>query len=403
MRLSVAGFRPERLLQARQARGITQAALAAMVERTAATICKWEKGTQAPEPEALERISKTLKMPSSWFLRPVPAYGNRNSFFRSNTSITKEARTISDVHLQWLNDIGLTLQEWLDWPEVNFPTFDESDYTQISMEDIEKFSVHCRKYWKLGMGPISDIMLLLENNGAICVRLELGYTNMDGNSRWFDSDNRPYVMVAGDKANAIRNRFDATHELAHLVLHRKVDTLEFNKHYKLLEAQANMFAGAFLLPSETFGVEVTRPTLDTFLALKPRWKVSIAAMIMRCKQLQIIDEEAVSRLWRSYNARGWRKGEPFDDDIPFEQPKLMPRGIKLLMEEGVLTREGLQAQLGMNAEDCEKLCSLPDGYFSMGESVTHLARVKLKERPTAEVSRSGQVLAFLPKKATCNQ
>lgn len=394
MRLSVAGFLPERLLQARQARGITQAALSTMVERSSATICKWEKGSQAPEPDALERISKTLNIPSSWFLRPVPEYGARNSFFRSNVSITKEARTISNIHLQWLNEMGLILQEWLDWPEVNFPAYEESDYTQISMEDIEKFTVHCRKHWKLGMGPVSDVMLLLENNGAICVRLELGYTNMDGNSRWFDTDHRPYVMVAGDKANAIRNRFDAAHELAHLVLHRNIDTLEFNKHYKLIEDQAHLFAGAFLLPAETFGAEVIRPTLDTFLALKPRWKVSVAAMIMRCKQLQILDEEAASRLWRSYSARGWRKGEPFDDDIPFEQPRLMPRGIKLLLEEGILTREGLLTQLGLSAGDCEKLCSLPEGFFSMGESVTQLARVRLKDTQTAKSSEVGRVLEF---------
>lgn len=249
------------------------------------------------------------------------------------------------------------------------------------------------------MGPISDVILLLENNGTICVRLELGYTNMDGNSRWFDTDHRPYLMVAGDKANAIRNCVDATHELAHLVLHRNIDTLEFNKHYKLIEDQAHLFAGAFLLPAETFGVEVIRPTLDTFLALKPRWKVSVAAMIMRCKQLQIIDDEAALRLWRSYSARGWRKGEPFDDGIPFEQPRLMPRGIMLLLEEGILTREVLLTQLGLRAGDCEKLCILPEGFFSMDESVTQLARVRLKTTLPTQNTEVGRVLEFGQRKS----
>ena len=33
------------------------------------------------------------------------------------------------------------------------------------------------------------------------------------------------------------------------------------------------------------------------VALKDRWKVSVAAMIKRCEQLGIIDHEAVQRLW----------------------------------------------------------------------------------------------------------
>ena len=66
----------------------------------------------------------------------------------------------------------------------------------------------------------------------------------------------------------------------------------------------------------------------------------------------------------------------------------------MLLEEGILTREGLLTQLGLSAGDCEKLCSLPEGFFSMGESVTQLARVRLKASSTAQPAEVGRVLEF---------
>ena len=128
----------------------------------------------------------------------------------------------------------------------------------------------CRKVWKLGMGPISDVVLTLENAGVIFSRDEIGYLRMDGVSHWSQLDNRPYVFVAADKANGIRNRFDAAHELGHLVLHRNIDEKTFKQHYKEIEQQADLFAGCFLLPAESFSSEVSWPTLETLLTSRSK-------------------------------------------------------------------------------------------------------------------------------------
>ena len=378
MRTGVTGVQPERLLQARLCRGLTQAALATMVGRSSGTVSKWENGDQAPEAAALERLSACLAFPASWFMKPVPAYGNNVCFYRSNSSVTKEAQTISQIRLQWLNEVSLTLQEWLDWPQVNIPSIGKVDHRNITDSEIESAALACRQTWKLGMGPISDVVLALENAGAICVREELGFTRMDGASRWFDTDCRPYVFLAADKANGVRSRFDAAHELGHLVLHRTVDGIEFFKRYPEIERQAHFFAGAFLLPAETFAAEIMRPSLDTFMALKPRWKVSVGAMIMRCLQLGIIDSEYSTRLWKNYSARGWRKGEPLDEKIVFEPARLLPRAITLLVSDGALTKDGILAAIGLGASDCERLCGLPEGFFSQSVSLSSPDMVRLK-------------------------
>lgn len=106
-------------------------------------------------------------------------------------------------------------------------------------------------------------------------------------------------MLSRDKASASRQRFDALHELAHVLLHRKVTQEHLNNRttYKILEKHADQFASFMLLPERDFLDELYAPTLDGMLSLKERWGVSVSAMIMRCKSLDILDDLSAKRLW----------------------------------------------------------------------------------------------------------
>lgn len=365
MRTGVAGFQGERLAQARAARGMTQTALAASSGISSASISKWERGDQMPEPGALDRVAAALEMPVTWFLRPVPDYGQSSYFFRSSTSLTKDARTVAKIRLEWLYELSGTIQEWIGWPEVNLlPELRREDALLVSDEEIEDIAMQCRQHWNLGAGPISDVLKVMESAGILTTREKLGYAKMDGVSRWFDAENRPYVFIAADKASAVRNRFDAAHELGHLVLHRHLTAADEAKLHAELERQAHLFASAFLMPAESISTELANPTLDTLVILKRRWKVSIGAMIMRAASLNLISEAYATRLWKNYSARGWRKGEPYDDSMEPEFPRLLPRAVKMLLEQGGFTKERLIDTIGLSGPDIEKLCSLPEGYMS---------------------------------------
>ncbi|WP_200286239.1 ImmA/IrrE family metallo-endopeptidase [Rhabdochromatium marinum] len=369
-----------------------------MIERSSSTISKWEKGDQLPEIKTHNQLSLCLGFPAAWFLKPVPSYGDFVTFFRSNASVTKEAQRIALIRLKWLNETSHAMQQWIDWPSINLPVINKTDHKTISDEEIERIALQTRECWKLGLGPISDVLLAMENAGIICTREELGFSRMDGASRWFETDQRPYVFLAADKANGVRSRFDAAHELAHLILHKNVDGPEFFKRHPELERQAHLFASAFLLPAESFAAEITRPSLDTFVALKPRWKVSIAAMIMRCRQLGIVDESYATRLWKNYSARGWRKGEPIDDQIPFEPARLLPRAVDLVVSRGGLTKESVLSAVGLSPTDSESLCGLPAGYFSRQTQAASIHQLKIKRvdsdqhRVTRE--NDGKVIPF---------
>lgn len=390
MRAGVPGFQPERLVEARDSRGLSQVALGDLIGRDGSTVSRWERAGQLPEPEALQALSAALRLPVPYFLKPLTDHGARPMFFRALLSTTTQAdRKRAKVRLRWAQDIAVAIQEWLELPAVDIPEFEIFDHRQIRDEDIEAIAAECRRRWNLGVGPISDMMLAIENAGVIVVREEVGTASMDGVSNWSDLDNRPGILIASDKATAVRSRMDLAHELGHLVLHRHISTrtLHSSADFKEIERQAFHFAGALLLPADSFSAEVYSPSLNTFLVLKERWKVSIGAMVMRSAQLGIVSDDYATRLWRHYSARGWRKSEPLDDVLKAEFPRLLARSIRLLVDEGVQSREDLLAEFRLSSTDIEALCALPRGYMNL-TSAEVVAFPSLKTRAPLQSERS---------------
>ena len=386
MRTGVEGFQGLRLKQLRAAHSLTLAELGEQIGRSSSTLSAWEKGSQLPEAESFGRLCQVFGVSRQWFLKPVRQIGEENQrpyFFRSQASAHKQARERSQLYLSWLQEISDFFQDAMDWPPVNIPMLDSADCRLISDDEIEEIARECRQRWRLGTAPIPDVIQVMENAGIICTRATLGHVKMDGVSHVSVMDGRPYVLIAEDKANAIRSRFDAAHELGHIVLHSRIPASQYAKEelYNLLEEQAHRFASAFLLPAESFSQEVAWPTLDNLLSLKSRWKVSVAAMIVRCRDLSFLNEQLELRLWKGRSARKWTKGEPGDDAIPFEQPKLMMRGVHLLVDNGVFERDALINQIGLAPEIIEMLCNLRRGYLSNPSCVEDNV-VSLKLKPT---------------------
>ena len=394
MRSGTPGFQAERLVEARDSRGLTQVALAELINRTSSSISRWEGGGQSPEPEALDALARALNLPIAFFLRPLPNHGPAPMFFRSMASTTQSVRKRTQARLRWAQDIALHLQEWVDLPEVNLPCLDVTDHQEIGDEDIEQLANECRALWDLGIGPISDVLLVIENAGIVVVKEETGTVKMDGLSNWSAADGRPYVLIARDKDSCVRSRMDAAHELGHLVLHRHLrpKTLNNSANFKEIERQAFDFGGALLMPAESFSAEIWSPSLNAFVALKERWKASIGAMIMRCAKLNMLSEEHQRRLWKYFSARGWRKSEPLDDVLEPEQPRLLSRSVRLLVDESVRSREALLNDFRLHGSDVEALCGLPRGFMTM-ETADVVILPNLK-RSSGSAKGGGTVVPF---------
>ena len=395
MRTGIAGFQPERLKQARQVVGMTKTALANKVSRSVGTVSKWESGQQSPEGIVLASLSTIFKLPTHWFTTAVPQMSDKPCFFRTNTSATRAARQVADVRLQWLKELSFKFQQWMNWPELNLPEMQEMDLFKVTDEQIEELAESCRRLWGVGLGPVSNVVQAMEAAGIICARDSIGHVKMDGVSTWSDLDSRPYVLIVSDKANGIRNRFDAAHELGHLLLHKDVDRESYQANYALIEKQAHYFAACFLMPEKSFTRDIKRITLDDLLALKSRWKVSVSAMLMRCYALGLIDDDDRTRLYKSLSARGWRRKEPLDDVFQPEEPKLLGRAAQMIVDHGLYSKEELQDELVFDAQNLERLCGLAPGYFIGVSNLDNVELVDFKQKYRKSVSKAkAKVVSF---------
>lgn len=390
------GFIQERLTEAREARGMTITGLADLVGLSKQSISAYEKGKQTPSPEVLDRISKQLNFPSYFFLKKMNEQDQSPIFFRSLSAATKRSRLKAERQIVWLADIVDYISNFVDMLPVNIPNFDiGKNPEKVPIDEFEELAMKCRQEWGLGNGPISNVVRLLENHGIIVTRLDIEAASLDAFSKWFLHNRLPIIVLGADKDSAVRSKLDAVHELAHLVSHRSLQKI--GSCFKTIEEQAFRFASAFLMPADTFLNDFGFPNIETLLVLKDKWKVSIAAMIMRCKNLNIISESQATKLWIAYNHRGFRKREPLDDKIPIEQPVFIRRCIELLINEKIQSPEDISNALSLPQSDIEKLACLPHGYLGHHNATEIMPQLRHSHNSEQNPS-SGKVIPFMRKK-----
>jgi len=389
-------FVGERLAQARRARGLTAVSLAELLGVSSATISQLEHGKQSPRPELFERLAAKLNVPASFFTQPISLFNaERATKWRSNTTATKFARERAEIRYDWLREISNYLESYLEFPKVNFPTIDfPEDFREATSIEIDRAAAECRVFWGLGTGPAPNIVLLLESHGTIVSRGKLHAEGLDAFSEWLPGE-RPYVFLGSDIGVGVRSRFDAAHELGHLIMHRHVSKKQFGKpeDFKLLERQAHRFAAAFLMPREHFFKDVWAPTLDAFEALKPRWKASIKGMIVHSHRHGALTDTQYQRAMINYNRR-WKGGESKDELIQPEQPRFLARCFDMLIKENLRTKEQILSDLSFAPHDIEDLAVLPRGYLSGGDAeILQIAKPELRKPAEGKITSGSTVVS----------
>ena len=375
MRVGTPGFLPERLIEARGVRRIaSKVALARRLGVSASTVTRWEDGSNSPDADALTALANALQVRREFFLRPIYE-SKRPMFHRSLASTLVRDIEYQHAQMRWLQEISAVLQHYVDFPAVDFPdVLAGANYKQLREDDIERIALDLRRHWRLGEGPCTDVVALLERVGVIVSTIEMGTSKLDGLCSWSVSEDRPHILLATDKMSFARRQMDAAHEMGHAILHRGVTKDELEENLKLIENQAFRLASAFLLPSTTYPHEVTRPSLAALQSLKERWRVSIKAQIKRLSDLDIIPDDHKVDLYKLYSAKGWNREEPLDREWPLTEPRLLKDSLNLIVSSGVRTKGDLLAvEFTMSPGDIEALANLPDGWFlEMPGEVVHL-------------------------------
>lgn len=314
-------FNSQRLRLAREARGWTQVELIekAHGRLSVAALSQIETGATRPTRSTVQLLANTLDFPVSFFARRgVQA----NGFFRSLRSTPAGVRRKALAHAFLAHDLAVALERYVQLPPYSL------DRLTGCIRDPQKAAVGLRSHLNLGVEPISHMVKALEGAGVLVVRLGLDRDDIDAFSVPFDD--RPVIVLGDDKAKTARSRFDAAHEVGHLLLH---DVEQAGT--KQVESDAHAFAAEFLMPASVFaGLLPDRIDWRVMLDLKVRWGVSLQALMMRAKTLGVWSDQMYLNAIKTVAARKWRIDEPGDDELgPPEAPQLLTRSVQVLLAD----------------------------------------------------------------------
>ncbi len=117
---------------------------------------------------------------------------------------------------------------------------------QATRADLENVARQTRATFGMPRGPVRNVVETIEDHGLVVIRLPLDTADVDAFSLPFHD--RPVVVLGADKNDRARSRFDAAHELGHLVAHG-----DQVWGVKDVEQQAHYFAAEFLMPARCQG------------------------------------------------------------------------------------------------------------------------------------------------------
>jgi hypothetical protein len=97
-----------------------------------------------------------------------------------------------------------------------------------------------------------------------------------------------------------------------------------------VEKEANDLASELLLPEDTMREVLVKPvTLSSLAELKPRWGVSVKALIERAYQLKVITLEQRKYLYKQIQLQ-WNGQEPLNLSIEPERPRALRKMAEVL-------------------------------------------------------------------------
>lgn len=356
---------PYRIKQARISRGYSMGELADLLGITRSAISQYELGTIKPSDLIIGQLSNILNYQISFFYKPLPENTTANSavYFRSRRSTTKKAKNAAREKISIFKEINDYLKRFVDFPSVNLPVINNIDvYHELSLNDVEAIAMQVRNYWNLGLGPIDNLVSILQKNGIMISIMDLNNKKIDAFSVWYDSI--PYIYISKDKYSNARLRFDLAHELGHILIHGNLfndDDIETKVISEKIEREADMFAACFLLPSKSFENDIYSSSINHFIQLKKKWKVSIGAMIYRCQALELLTPNQIKYLKDQMSYNGYWKKEPLDDQIPLEKPFAHKQAFQLILDNHLVTPNEIIEEIGCSSQEIEEYSFLPQG------------------------------------------
>lgn len=254
------------------------------------SISQYEKNLKNPSSSVLIALANALNIGVDYFFRNISVNIGEVNFRKQSTFGKKKQEVLKEKVREYLERY-IEIENILDIEyKFNNPLVDK---VIESFDDTENLSNILRESWNLGIDPIDNIveMLELQKIKILLIEDDKKFNGLCGEV----NDEKSHYFIVLNNSSALNNdrkRFTSLHELAHLVL---------PSHNLDDEKVSDRFAGAFLFPKESvineFGIKRTKISIEELIHVKQKYGISIAGIIFRLRQLDIISESLFSKFW----------------------------------------------------------------------------------------------------------
>lgn len=359
---------------------LSRAQLAEKLGITEQAVWQYENGYVSPKLEVVNKMKVFFRVKSAYFFRDDLLEKNHHENIRieriayRSESINSAMKTQSELmHIKFFDAFLKRISQKIKYPPNEILVLRKKvlDYLNMNQEidrelQIRQVAQLARRHLNLPNEHNRNLLFHLEKAGVFIFEKSIGDT-IDAYSVWSEDD-IPYIVIGNIKKSAVRRNFDLAHELGHLLLHYKT---EFNMldraSYNLREDEANLFASEFLMPVKEFTEDVSNiakvSNPNAYVELKEKWLVSLQAMAMRARNLNLMTHQQYRYFFMSINKKGYRKEEPLDNVLPIEKPMKIKSILQLVFEKKLINLEKLTDELKVDVKFLADITGIEEEFF----------------------------------------
>lgn len=369
-------FFGEKLQSVRELNGLSRKELADELNLSEQAIWQYENQYTVPKFEVVNELKKIFNVKAQFFYTEPFATNISKIENIAYRAEDREARKKTKMETTFIDFVSYFLDKFeskLHLPmnvlstlrDESIQLYNRSLDTTDRLSQLEKIAENARK--KLDVQANSELLYKLELSGIYVLEKNMGAT-IDAYSTW-TNQGKPFIILGNKKKSAVRRNFDLAHELGHLLLHYKIDMDSLTKdEHKIIEKEANDFASFFLLPKEQFLKDFAtiskKSNPKSYVDLKMKYMVSIAALEYRAYKLELLTFEENRYFYATLNRKNYRTNEPLDEDIAIVRPGKVRALLDLILKNRLFSLNDILNDHSIDRSFLEALFGLENKFLN---------------------------------------
>ena len=294
-----------RLAAARERTGFSQDEVGALVGQPRTVISNWESAARRPNGQQLQKLASIYRTPVDELLgsieRPRPNFEQllfRDAGDRLDTLAKYEVQRFIgflDLYAAFLED--------LDEP----PGLQNSPFRLVegfsSKDDLRRKAQEARDFFRIGSGPVGDLIGLADLLGITVYQAALGTDlKCSISGAFIPHDRVGFSILLNSETTPGRRLFTLAHEIGHALFHGDHMYVAYYGRKESSERFADAFASEFLVPSsslraavEAVGTNRVRDP-EEVVHIQRLFKVSYSMILVRLRSSGLLEEKDLERL-----------------------------------------------------------------------------------------------------------